>query len=184
MTTWKRGREVLGERIRAQVVPIEDFLELMHTERPERVPGTAVFMTSNLGAAPPALMSNFLHNRVVHEQIVLLTIVVTERAREPEEHRIEIDDLPLGFNRVVARYGFMEEPDVPQLLVQHGLISFSLEHTSYFLGRETVLADGREGMARWREHLFSFMSRNAQGATTFFKIPPDRVFEIGSQIAI
>lgn len=184
MTTWKRGREVLGERIFAQLVPVDDFLELMRVERPERVPGTAVFMASNQGATPPALMTNFLHNRVVHEQVILLTVVITERATETDETRTDISDLRLGFTRVVVRYGFKEEPDVPQLLLKHGLLSFAPAHTSYFLGRETVLAEGREGMSRWREMLFAFMSANAQGATAFFKIPPDRVFEVGAQIAL
>ncbi|MBI3204280.1 MAG: potassium transporter Kup [Myxococcales bacterium] len=184
MTTWKRGREVLGARIRSQIVPLEDFFELMRLERPERVPGPAVFMASNSQGTPPALMTNFLHNRVVHEQVLLLTVKITDRAREPDEARVEVEHLPMGFTRVVFNHGFMEQLDVPALLDARGLLSFSRDHTTYFLGRETVLAEGREGMSRARERVFAFMSRNSQGATALFSIPPDRVMEVGAQVAL
>jgi KUP system potassium uptake protein len=182
MTTWKRGRAILFQRFQDKLLPLSDFYELMHVELPARVPGTAVFMTSADGT-PPAMLHNFLHNRVVHQHIVLLTIVTSDAARVPEEERCTIQELENGFVRVVARYGFMERPDVPKLLLREKLVS-SVEHTTFFLGRETMIATERPGMARWRVHLFSFLARNALPATRFFNIPPDRVMEIGAQIEL
>jgi KUP system potassium uptake protein len=184
MTTWKRGRDLMGEKFRSQMVPLNDFYELILIERPARVPGTAVFMTSNTEGTPPALMQNFLHNRVVHKHVILLTIITTEQPRVMPDERVRVEDLPEGFTRVVARFGFMESPDIPQLLDDCELPNWSIEHTTFFLGRETVLAQGREGMARWRESIFSFMGRNSQRAPAFFNIPSDRVMEIGSQISL
>ncbi|MBI3200813.1 MAG: potassium transporter Kup [Myxococcales bacterium] len=184
MTTWKDGRALLGRRWREQMIPLVDFFELMRIERPARVPGTAVFMTSNADGTPPALMQNFTHNRVVHQQVILLTVVTTEEPRVMPDKRVTVEDLPEGFRRVVARYGFMEQPDIPQLLDERHLEDWSIEHTTFFLGRETLLATKREGMAIWREHVFAFMSRNSQRASTFFNVPSDRVMEVGSQIEL
>ena len=184
MTTWKKGRELLGQRMREQMIPLEDFFELMRIERPARVPGTSVFMVSNPEGTPPALMQNFTHNRVVHQQVILLTVITTEQPRVMPDERVKVEDLPEGFRRVVARYGFMEQPDIPQLLEERHLEDWSLEHTTFFLGRETLLATKREGMAMWREHVFAFMSRNSQRASTFFNVPSDRVMEVGSQIEL
>lgn len=182
MTTWKRGRAILSQRFQEKLLPLSDFYEIMHVELPARVPGTAVFMTSADGT-PPAMLHNFLHNRVVHQKIVLLTIVTSDEARVAETERCTIQELEQGFVRVVARYGFMERPDVPRLLLTNHLIK-SVEHTTFFLGRETMIATARPGMARWRVHLFSFLARNALPATRFFNIPPDRVMEIGAQIEL
>jgi KUP system potassium uptake protein len=182
MTTWKRGRELLGQRIRAQIVPLDDFYELLRVELPARVPGTGVFMTSNAEGAPPALMQNFLLNRVVHQEVILLTIVTTEQPRVTPSERVSVATLQDGFKRVIARYGFMEQPDIPALLEQERIPHWPIEHCTFFLGRETVLPALGGGMARWRQHLFSFMTRNSQRAATFFNVPPDRVMEIGSQI--
>jgi KUP system potassium uptake protein len=182
MVTWKRGRELLGERIRSQIVPLEDFWELLRVELPARVPGTAVFMTSNPEGTPPALMQNFLLNRVVHQEVILLTVLTTEQPRVLPIERVSAESLQDGFKRVVARYGFMEQPDIPALLKGSHLIASSLEHCTFFLGRETVLPAVGGKMARWRQHLFAFMTRNSQRAATFFNVPTDRVMEIGSQI--
>ncbi len=184
MTTWKKGRAVLGARIRANIVPLTDFYELIRVEIPARVPGTAVFMTGNAEGTPPALMHNFTHNRVLHKQNILLTVITEEIARVSPEDRFEVEELDEGFVRIVAHYGFMEEPDVPALLETSHVAGYSLEHTTFFMGRETLLAEGREGMSPWRESVFAFMSRNAQRATAFFNIPSDRVVEIGSQIEL
>jgi len=185
MTTWKKGREILGLRMRENMIPLTDFFELIRIERPARVPGTAVFMTSNADGTPPALMQNFTHNRVVHQQVILLTVVTTEQPRVMPDERVKVEDLPEGFRRVVARYGFMEQPDIPQLLEERHLEDWSVEHTTFFLGRETLLATKeRAGMAIWREKLFAFMSRNSQRASTFFNVPSDRVMEVGSQIEL
>jgi KUP system potassium uptake protein len=184
MLTWKRGREILGQRIRVQIVPLEDFWELLRVERPARVPGAGVFMTSNADGAPPALMQNFLLNRVVHQEVVLLTVVTTEQPRVPDAERVTVEELEHGFKRVIARYGFMEQPDVPALLAKEGVCSAPIEHCTFFLGRETVLPARGGGMARFRQHLFAFMTRNSQRAATFFNVPPERVMEIGSQVSL
>jgi KUP system potassium uptake protein len=184
LTTWRRGREVLGERFRERLVPLDDFFELMHVEIPARVPGVAVYMTSMSGGTPPALLLNFLHNRVVHERVVLLTIQTEQIARVPESERVTIVELEHGFRRVLARYGFMQTPDVPKLLEHPELHEYSIDYTTFFLGKETVLPTNRPGMALWRERVFAFLTRNAQPATAFYSIPPNRVVEIGSQIEL
>jgi KUP system potassium uptake protein len=184
MTTWKRGRAILAERFREQMVPLSDFFELFHVERPARVPGFAVYMTSNSIGAPPALMTNFMHNRAVHQHVILLTVITDEVARVEPDERVKVEHLEAGFHRIVAHYGFMETPDIPMLLGMGLVADYALEHTTFFLGRETVLATQNPGMALWRERLFAFMSRNAQPATAFFGIPADRVVEIGTQVEI
>lgn len=183
MLTWKRGREILAQRFRENLLPLDDFFDLMHVDIPARVPGTAVFMVSSRDGTPPSLLHNFMHNRVVHQHIVLLTVVTSESARVSEEDRFKIEDLDHGFIRLVGRYGFMEQPDAPRLLLDAGVIT-SVEHTTFFLGRENLIATAHPGMARWRVGLFAFLTRNAQPATKFFNIPPDRVFEIGAQIEL
>ncbi|HEX2873034.1 MAG TPA: potassium transporter Kup [Polyangiaceae bacterium] len=183
MLSWKRGREILYQRFREQLLPLNDFFDLMRVDIPARVPGTAVFMTSSREGTPPAMLHNFMHNRVVHQHIVLLTVVTTEAARVAEEDRFKVEELEHGFVRVLGRYGFMEQPDAPQLLHDAGVIG-SVEHVTFFLGRENLIATATPGMAKWRVGLFAFLTRNAQPATKFFNIPPDRVFEIGAQIEL
>jgi KUP system potassium uptake protein len=124
-----------------------------------------------------------MHNRVVHQHIVLLTIITSDSARVAETDRFTVEDLDHGFLRVIGRYGFMEQPDAPQLLLDAHVIS-SVEHVTFFLGRENLIATQSPGMAKWRVSLFAFLTRNAQPATKFFNIPPDRVFEIGAQIEL
>lgn len=184
MMTWKRGRDILSMRFREQLLPLTDFFDILTVERPARVPGTAVFMTSVRDGTPPSLLHNFLHNRVVHQHVVLLTILTDDAARVPDDRRITREELDEGFVRIVARYGFMEQPDVPRLLIGCGAIVPTLEGVTFFLGRDTMIATERPGMARWRVHLFAFLARNSQPATKFFQIPPDRVLEIGSQIEL
>ncbi len=183
-TTWRRGREVLSERYRERVVPLEDFFELIRVERPARVPGMAVFMAGSSNGTPPALLHNFLHNRIVHEQVILLTLITEKVARVPQAERATLEELPSGFRRVVAHFGFMETPDVPGLLNELEIPHYALDYVTFFLGRETLLPTHRPGMALWRERLFAFLSRNAQPATAFFGIPPGRVVEIGAQIEL
>lgn len=183
MLSWKRGREILSQRFREQLLPLRDFFDLMHVEVPARVPGTAVFMTSAKDGTPPALLHNFLHNRVVHQHIVLLTVVTSDAARVAEAERCTVEQMDHGFTRVIGRYGFMEQPDAPKLLHDAGVIG-SVEHVTFFLGRENLIATKHPGMARWRVSLFAFLTRNAQPATKFFNIPPDRVMEIGAQIEL
>jgi KUP system potassium uptake protein len=183
-TTWRKGRQLLFEKIKERTVPLEDFFELMVVERPARVPGTAVYMTGNDSGTPTALLQGFLHMRAVHDRVLLLTVITEKIARIPLADRVRIEELPNGFWRAVARYGFMETPNVPALLEHAKFSGYSLEYTTFFLGRETVLPTKDPGMALWREGLFAFLTRNAQPATAFFGIPPSRVMEIGSQIEI
>lgn len=184
MTTWKRGRELLSERIRSQTVPLSDFFEVMRIKHPSRVPGAAVFMTSNREGTPPALMQNFEHNHIVHEEVILLTVVTEEVARVTSEERVEAEYLQEGFVRVIAHYGFAENPNIVALILREDTPTPPIQYTTFFLGRETVVPEGRYGMSRWRERLFAVMTRNALGATTFFNLPPDRVIELGSQIEL
>jgi len=183
MFSWKRGREILAQRFREQMLPLSDFFDLMRVDVPARVPGTAVFMTSTGDGTPPALLHNFLHNRVVHQQIILLTVMTSDSARVAESERLTVQELQDGFRRVIGRYGFMEQPDAPKLLQRAGLIG-SVEHVTFFLGRENLTATERPGMAKWRVAIFAFLTRNAQSATKFFNIPSDRVMEIGAQIEL
>jgi KUP system potassium uptake protein len=182
MTSWKRGRELLGNRVRENLVPLEDFWELLRVERPSRVPGTAVFMTSNREGTPPALLFNFVHNHVVHEHVVLLTVMTLPSARVSPEQRLIVETLREGFVRIVGKYGFMETPDVPALMKAAALPGVAAEHTTYFLGREAVVTEHR--WTSIRLYLFSMLARNASSATDFFNIPPDRMMEIGSQVRL
>ena len=186
LTTWKRGRQLLYARLRERAVPLDILLADIEAEPPQRVPGTAVFMTPNVGATPPALVHNLAHNKVLHEQVIFLSILTEEIPLVRPQERVHVKDLGHGFYWLTARYGFMQDPSVPDILERakgHGVES-RLEATTFFLGRETLLATERPGMARWRERIFSFMSRNAQRATAFYKIPPDQVFEVGVQVEL
>jgi len=187
MTTWKRGREILGAKLRAASMDLQDLMTGFSGEHaPVRVPGTAVFMTGNPEGSPPALLHNLKHNKVLHEQVVLLTIASEDVPHVSAEERVEVQPLEQGFVRVIARYGFMENPSIPDILKkgrEKGL-QFQLMSTSFFLGRETLIPSKKPGMAMWREALFSWMSRNARSATAFFRIPPNRVVELGTQVEL
>jgi KUP system potassium uptake protein len=187
MTTWKRGRQALGEFIREATLPIDLFMADLDTQKPPRVRGTAVFMTSNPDGAPPVLLHHFKHNKVLHEQVVLLSIATAHQPEVPPSHRIsKVNDLGHGFFQVVASYGFMQRPNVIDVLercADHGL-KVDHDDTSFFLGRETLLITDRPGLARWRKMLFVFLSRNARPANAFFQIPPNRVVELGTQIEL
>jgi KUP system potassium uptake protein len=186
MSTWKRGREILVQRLREKSVPFDLLLADLVAEPPLRVPGTAVFLTGTPDGTPPALVHNLAHNKVLHQQVVLLTVVTEEVPHVPANERIHVEALQDGFFRVTARYGFMQDPDVLEVLAgcrAHGLV-LQLAATTFFLGRETLTASDRPGMAVWREKLFAFMSQNALRATAFFRIPPDQVFEVGAQVEL
>ncbi|MCG6925665.1 MAG: potassium transporter Kup [Acidobacteria bacterium] len=186
LMTWKRGRELLAQRFRAKGLSFERFLEKLEEDAPVRVSGRAVFMTGNPGLVPPALLHNLKHNKVLHEEVVVLTVVTEEIPYVASGERVEVESLGNGFHRISARYGFMQDPSVPHILAaakSKGL-ELTVAETSFFLGRERFLAGGKGGLPLWRARLFAFMSRNAAGATTFFRIPPDRVVEIGEQIPL
>lgn len=186
MVTWKRGRELLREVTRQASMPLELLLAEIERRPPPRVPGTAVFLTSQAEGAPVVLLHHLKHNKALHEQVVLLSVLSAEVPAVPEEQRVWVKRLGHGFYRVTGTYGFMETPNVPEVLElcrKHGLRTKRME-TSYFLGRERLLATGRSRMARWRKKLFIFMSRNAQSATQYFGLPPNRVVELGAQIQL
>jgi KUP system potassium uptake protein len=186
MTTWKRGRQVVGDALRARAYPFPKFIEDITARPPVRVPGTAVFMTGSGTGTPPTLLHNVEHNKVLHEQVVLLTVVTADVPHVPVESRVLVEPLSGQFYRVTLTYGFMEEPNVPAGLesARASGLAFDPADTTYFLGRETLLASRGENMAIWREKLFVFMSTNAMRATTFFKIPADRVLEVGMQLEL
>jgi KUP system potassium uptake protein len=184
MTTWKTGREILDGIMRQASLPLNLLLEEIDRRPPPRVPGTAVFLTSDAEGAPVVLLHHLKHNKALHQQVVLLSVLSVEVPTVEDADRVSVTALPQGFYRVLARYGFMETPNVPRVLAlcePHGLRTRAME-TSYYLGRERLLPSGRERMARWRKKLFVFMSRNAQSAAQFFGLPPNRVVELGAQI--
>ncbi len=187
LSTWKTGRAVLAERLRERAYPLSRLLERIQKHPPVRVPGTAVFMSGSSAGAPPPLLHNLQYNKVIHEQVILLTVTTAERPHVPPEERATVERLADHFYRVSLDYGFMEQPDVPLALAmlppETGL-QVNMAETAFFLGRETLLATRRPGMFVWRERLFALMSRNAQRATTFFKIPPEHVVEIGIQVEL
>jgi KUP system potassium uptake protein len=186
MTTWKRGRDSVADALRENALPMELFLSDIARRRPARVPGTAVFMTSDAAGVPVVLLHHLKHNKVLHETVVIMSIEGEEIPQVPREERLTLEHLGDGFHRVVGRYGFMETPDVPALLAslrEHGLRA-SPGETSFYLGRETLLADGNSRMAHWRKLLFIVMARNAQSATAFFNLPPNRVLELGARIQL
>jgi KUP system potassium uptake protein len=186
LSTWKRGRALLASRMREKLYPFDRFLQDIEAFPPQRVTGTAIFMTSNLQGTPPTLLHNLQHNKVLHERVILLTVVTSDGPYVPRDKRTELESLGHGFYRLTLRYGFMEEPDVPDALMQASTKGFKIDlnDTTFFLGLETLLATGRPGLPLWRERLFVLISRNAVRANAFFKIPPERVVELGMQVEL
>jgi len=186
MSTWRTGRQLLRRRLQSGSLPLDDFMQSLDQSPPVRVKGNAVFMTGNRDGTPLALLHNLKHNRVLHERVVLLTIEVQEVARIDAEQRIEIKPLGRAFFQVIGRYGFMDQPQVVELLnacAEQGL-DLKLSNTSFFLSRERIVPSRSHRIARWREWLFAVMSRNAQPATEYFGVPPGRVVELGMQVEI
>jgi len=186
MTTWKRGREILAKRMLEKTVPLKMLLADLAAEPPIRVPGTAVFMYGTADHTPPALVHNLAHNKVLHEKVVFLTVVTEDVPHVEPRERVTVKHVGKGFHTVVARYGFMDDPDIEDVLgaCRTKTLDIRMEGATFFLGRETLVASERPGMAQWREQLFAFMSRNALRATAFFKIPANQVFEVGAQVEL
>ena len=186
MSTWKSGRALLGDRLKASSLPLDLFLDDVAINPPHRVPGTAVFLAGNAEGTPLALLHNLKHNKVLHKRVVILTVGTADAPHVDEEDRVRFENLREGFYRVRAFYGFMEEPNVPDVLELCGEqgLDFKCEETTFFLSRETIIPSDRPGMWLWRERLFAYMSRNAQRATAFFRLPANRVVELGMQIEI
>jgi KUP system potassium uptake protein len=185
LTTWARGRSLMQERLRESAMPMDVFIKSAATAA-TRVPGTAVFMSTSPTGVPHALLHNLKHNKVLHDRIMILTVVIDEIPYVSDEDRIGVMDLGSNFYRIIIRYGFMQQIDIPAILkkVENCGPKLKMMETSFFLSRQTLLASDRPGMALWREHLFSWMMRNAESAMDFFKLPTNRVVELGSQVEI
>jgi KUP system potassium uptake protein len=186
MTTWRDGRQLLAARLRSSMLSTELFVADLMSTPPVRVPGTAVFMSGNPLGTPLALRLNVAHNHVLHECNVILGVQTADSPYVDAQQRIESEEIGEGFYRIYLNYGFMEEPNVPRDLSPAACIGrkFEAESVSYFLGRETLVANATPGMALWRESLFAFMSRNSQPATLFFHLPAGQVVEIGAQVEL
>jgi KUP system potassium uptake protein len=184
MATWRRGRQILNERLAATQMEAGDLLRDLAAGRIPRVPGTAIFMSRRAEGIPTSLLHNLKHNKVVHKNVVLLSVVVEEIARLPESEKVQWEELGQGVCRLVLRFGYMDETNLPSILaaIKDPPVPLQPMITSYFLGRETLLATRRPGMALWRERLFAWMMRNATGAATYFSLPSNQVIELGAQI--
>ncbi|NYT39469.1 potassium transporter Kup [Sphingomonas sp. R-74633] len=185
LTTWSKGRQLMINRLRESAMPIKIFITSAASSA-TRVPGTAVFMTSTPDGVPHALLHNLKHNKVLHDRVILLTVKIKDVPYVPDENRMIVDDLGRGFHRMILAYGFMQEADVPAALKQASTCGaeFKMMETSFFLARQTLLASSRPGMMIWREKLFAWMLRNAESAMEFFRLPTNRVVELGSQVEI
>jgi KUP system potassium uptake protein len=185
LTTWARGRKLMIARMDEAAMPLKVFIKSAATSA-ARVSGTAVFMTSAADGVPHALLHNLKHNKVLHDRVILLTVKIADVPYVELEKRCKMEDMGQGFHRLVLKYGFMEEPNVPAALgeVTGCGTAFKMMDTSFFLARQTLLPSSRPGMAIWREHLFSWMLRNAESAMEFFRLPTNRVVELGSQVEI
>jgi KUP system potassium uptake protein len=186
MTTWRRGRDLVIRELKNAGLALRPFIESIAEHPPLRVPGQAIFLTAQPDAVPHALLHNLKHNKVLHEQNVVLTVEWLETPTAEPEERIELVSLGHEFHQLTLRYGFAEDPDVPDMLLRCekvGLV-FDMMDTTFFLSRESIVATDNRGMAKWRDKLFAFMQRNALPATAFFQIPANRLIELGTQVEI
>ena len=185
LTTWARGRQLMRASMAEGSIPIEIFAKSAKNSA-QRVPGTAIFMASSAAGVPSALLHNIKHNKVLHERVVVLTVLVEDVPFVSEGNRFELRDLGEGFYRMTLHYGFLEETDIPAALKSSDMCGggFEMMQTSFFLSRQTLLASKHPGMALWREKLFAWMLRNAATAMEFFRLPTNRVVELGSQVEI
>jgi KUP system potassium uptake protein len=185
LTTWALGRKLMMARLREAAMPLKVFISSAATSA-TRVSGTAVFMTSTADGVPHALLHNLKHNKVLHERVILLTVKILDVPYVEDDNRCKLEDLGEGFHRLVIKYGFMQEPDVPDALARLTGCggAFKMMDTSFFLARQTLLPSSRPGMAIWREKLFAWMLNNSESAMEFFRLPTNRVVELGSQVEI
>jgi KUP system potassium uptake protein len=187
MTTWKKGRQILADRLQADCLPLQQFVESIKPESPIRVPGTAVFLARDPQGTPPSLLHNLKHNKVLHSRVIFLTMVNEEVPTVPPEERLEIEELGKECYRILAHYGFIQNPGIPDvlhILRERKGIHLDPMSTTFFLSRETLIPSRKPGMAIWREKLFALMVRNAQRPTDFFRIPVNRVVELGMQVRL
>jgi KUP system potassium uptake protein len=186
MATWRKGRKILGERLRAASISLREFLLQIEKNDLPRVPGTAVFMVGDPETTPPALIHNVKHNKMLHKTVIILTVLTKEIPHVRSKDRVFVEKISNEFYRVIAHYGFVDSPNVLEIVdrCRAAGMDLKLEDITFFLGRETVIAAERPGMAIWREHIFAFLSRNAQRATAFFNIPADQVIEVGMEVEL
>jgi KUP system potassium uptake protein len=186
LSTWKRGTELVRALLVRASRPLGPFLAELARVPPPRVAGTAVFLSATPDGVPPVLLQHLEHNKALHEHVVILTVITADEPEVSDGKRLSSEELAARFYRVRARYGFMETPDVPAVVTRCcGLgIGNALEETSYYVGRTRLLPSGRAPMAKWRKLLFGFMARNARSATEYFRIPPDRVVELGAHVEL
>jgi len=186
MITWRDGRRQLGNKLMKNRFPIDLFLEDLKFHSLQRVKGTAVFLTVSAEGTPPALMHHVKHNHVLHDKVILFTIVTKDTPNVPTSERLTIEDLGQGFYRLICRYGYMEKPNVPKMMALASRMGLKTEPatTTFYMGRETLLTSGDSRMMKWRKGLFAFMARNAQSPMAYFGIPPNRVVELGAQIEL
>jgi KUP system potassium uptake protein len=186
MWTWQEGSRILTEKVRRDAIPLKELLTTLMARPPHRVPGTAIFLTSDPHFAPVALMHNLKHNKVLHEKIAILTVQTAETPRVEDRDRIEVEEITPDVKQVTIRYGFMESPNIPKALSagrKQGL-KFDIMSTSFFLGHRTIVASATSGMPLWQDQLYIFLSKNATNATDFFHIPSGRVVELGTQVVV
>ncbi len=186
MWTWVRGTQILGEKTRRDSLPLADLIDMLSARPPHRAQGTAIFLTSDPTVAPVAMMHNLKHNKVLHEKNIIMTVHTSHRPRVRGDERIAIEDISEDFKRITLTFGYMETPNVPKALAQcrrQGL-KFDIMSTSFFLGRRSVIPTARQGMPMWQDKLFIFLMRNAANPTDFFRIPPGRVVELGTQVSV
>jgi KUP system potassium uptake protein len=186
MTSWKRGRDLLLARWRQDSLPLAPFLARLPQSRTIRVPGMAVFLTGNPDYVPTSLLHNLKHNKVLHERVLFVTVQNVDEPEVAPDRRTEVSELAPGINRVILRYGFMESPNIPRALEELNAsgVAFDSMQASYFLGREVLVPAMVPKMPWWRLWLFLVLARNAVPATEFFRIPSDRVVELGVRVAI
>jgi KUP system potassium uptake protein len=186
MWTWVRGTQLLSAKTDRDSIPTRDLLRMLEKSKPTRVSGTAVFLTANPAVAPGALMHNIKHNKVLHERVVLMSVVTEDTPRVPPERRFEMENISDDFMRVTLRFGFMESPRVPAAmgLMRKAGYKFDIMTTSFFLGRRTLKASPSSGMPGWQDRLYITLSKQSANATDFFSIPSDRVVELGAQVSI
>jgi len=184
MSTWVKGRDIIGKQLKNYMKPLKKFIEELDMQSVKKVPGTVIYMTRNPLSTPPAFLYNIKHNKIVHKKVIFLSVGYKSIPHVYHKKRIMLQKMPKGFYRIVVGYGFMDRPDIQAALkgINHKKLKIDMDETTFILGRETLIPSKTKGMSRWRDRLYMYMSHSAEDATKYFKLPPDRVFEIGAQI--
>jgi KUP system potassium uptake protein len=186
MMTWRRGRELVFENLQKHAIPLDDFLQSLFVAPPVRVDGTAIYLRGESDGVPHALLHNLSHNKVLHQRVVFLTVNIREEPWVPLSDQAKVTALGHNCFQLNVNYGFKDEPNIPNVLLQCDRLglSFEMMETSFFIARQTVISTPGSGMLPWREHLYVAMSRNARTAADYYQVPPNRVIELGTQVEI